>query len=139
MGSPAPPPSLSAIGLPLSLVIREPIVRIPAGRGRTPRSYRLCWINVPGQLSQLRAADLDGDGSADLAGLTATGQIFYSSNLLTWTHIPGTLSQLLAGDLDGDGQADLAGLTSTGQVFYSTNLATWNHIPGTLAQLILLQ
>ena len=112
-------------------MIREPIVRIPAGRGRTPRSYRLCWINVPGQLSQLRAADL--------AWLTATGEIFYSSNLLTWTHIPGTLSQLLAGDLDGDGQADLAGLTSAGQVFYSTNLATWNHIPGTLAQLILLQ
>ena len=80
-------------------------------------------------------SDLDGDGKADLAGLTGTGQIFYSTDRATWTNIPGQFAQLVVGDVNGDGRADLAGRTGAGQIFYSTNLATWNLVKGQLAVL----
>ena len=70
-----------------------------------------------------------------LAGLTANGQIYYTSNLSTWVNIPGQLSQLQVGDLNGDGWADLVGLTSAGQIYYTTNRSTWTRIPGALNQL----
>ncbi len=82
-----------------------------------------------------RYSDLNGDGRADLAGLTAAGQIFYSTNLSTWTNIPGLLSQLVAADLNGDGRADLAGIADNGQVVYSTNLSTWSSTGGQLDSL----
>ncbi len=81
-------------------------------------------------------SDLDGDGKADLAGLTGTGQIFYSTDRATWTNIPGQFAQLVVGDVNGDGRADLAGRTGAGQIFYSTNLSSWTNIPGALAQLV---
>ena len=79
--------------------------------------------------------DINGDVKADLAGLSGTGQIFYTTNLSSWTNVPGQLSQLVAADLNGDGKTDLAGLTSTGQTFYTTNLSTWTNIPGQLTVL----
>ena len=39
-------------------------------------------------------SDLDGNGTDDLAGLTAAGGIYYSTNLSTWTNIPGQLTVL---------------------------------------------
>ena len=81
-------------------------------------------------------SDLDGNGTDDLAGLTAAGGIYYSTNLSTWTNITGVLAQLVVGDFNGDGRADLAGLTSAGGIYYSTNLATWNYIPGQLNKLV---
>lgn len=80
-------------------------------------------------------SDFNGNGTEDLAGLTSSGQIFYSTDLTSWRNMPGILAQLRTGDLNSDGKADLAGLTGNGQVFYSTDLATWHNIPGILAQL----
>ena len=86
-------------------------------------------------LAQLVVGDFNGDGRADLAGLTAAGGIYYSTNLATWNYIPGQLNKLIAGNFNGDAYADLAGLTSTGKIFYTTSLSTWINVPGTLSAL----
>ena len=93
------------------------------------------WINIPGQLAQLRVGDLNSDGKADLAGIAGNGTIWYSTNLATWVNVPGSLAQLRVGDLNSDGKADLAGIAGNGTIWYSTNLATWVNVPGSLAQL----
>ncbi len=70
-----------------------------------------------------------------LAGLSSTGQVYYSSTLTNWTNIPGTtLNQLIIGDFNSDGVDDLAGINSTGKIYYSTNRSSWTNIPGTLSQ-----
>ncbi|MFZ1643664.1 MAG: M6 family metalloprotease domain-containing protein [Candidatus Contendobacter sp.] len=76
-----------------------------------------------------------GSSGLLLAGLTANGQIYYTTNLSTWTQVPGELVQLRVGDLNGDGKTDLAGLASNGSIWYTTNLNDWANIPGQLAQL----
>jgi hypothetical protein len=86
-------------------------------------------------LAQLVVGDFNGDGRADLAGLTSAGGIYYSTNLATWNYIPGQLNKLVAGNFNGDTYDDLAGLTNAGQIYYSTNLNTWTNIPGTLSAL----
>ena len=86
-------------------------------------------------LELLLVAGLNGDGKADIVGLTSTGGIYYTTNLASWNTFPGTLAQIVTGDLNGDGKADIAGLTSAGGIYYSTNLATWANIPGQLAVL----
>ena len=73
--------------------------------------------------------DLDGNGTADLVGLTSTGAIYYTTNLSTWTNIPGWLSQLAVGDLDGNGTADLVGLDANGNIYYTLNRSTWTTSP----------
>ena len=70
-----------------------------------------------------------------LAGLTSTGQIYYTPDLNTWVNIPGQLAQLQVGHFNDDGQADLAGLAGNGSIWYTTNLSTWTQVPGGLAQL----
>ena len=70
-----------------------------------------------------------------LAGLTSTGQIYYTLDLNTWVNIPGQLAQLQVGHFNGDGQADLAGLANNGSIWYTTDLSTWTQVPGGLAQL----
>jgi hypothetical protein len=104
------------------------------GRGSYQRTGHASSSNSlsPGAIN----SDLDGNGTDDLAGLTAAGGIYYSTNLSTWTNITGVLAQLVVGDFNGDGRADLAGLTSAGGIYYSTNLATWNYIPGQLNKLV---
>jgi hypothetical protein len=49
---------------------------------------------VPGNLSSLVVADLNGNGVDDLAGLTSDGSVYFSADLTSWTQIPGKLSQL---------------------------------------------
>ncbi|MDS4025679.1 MAG: hypothetical protein RKO25_01605, partial [Candidatus Contendobacter sp.] len=71
-----------------------------------------------------------------LAGLTAVGQIYYTSNLSTWTQVAGQLNRLQIADLNHDGQNDLAGLASNGSIWYTTNLSTWTQVPGALNQLV---
>ena len=72
-----------------------------------------------------------------LAGLSSTGQVYYSSTLTRWTNVPGTtLNQLIIGDFNSDGLDDLAGINSTGKIYYSTNRSSWTNIPGTLSQLL---
>ena len=80
--------------------------------------------------------DMNGDGTADLAGLSSAGQIFYTLDRRTWTNVPGQLSQLVVADLDGNGTADLAGLSSAGQIFYTLDRRTWTNIPGQLTRLV---
>ncbi len=74
-------------------------------------------------------------GGADLAGLDAAGQIFYTTDLATWTNIPGGLTSLVVGDFDNDGTDDLAGLNG-GRIYYTTDLATWTRIPDQLSSLV---
>ena len=80
--------------------------------------------------------DMNGDGTADLAGLSSAGQIFYTLDRRTWTNIPGQLTRLVAADLDGNGAADLAGLSGAGQIFYTLDRRAWTNIPGQLTRLV---
>lgn len=41
-----------------------------------------------------KVVDFNGDGLTDLAGVNASGQIYYTNNLQIWTQIPGVLSKL---------------------------------------------
>ena len=75
--------------------------------------------------------DMNGDGTADLAGLSSAGQIFYTTNRSTWANIPGWLDQIRIKDINGDGRADIIGL-SVGSIYYTTNLSIWTNIPGQL-------
>jgi len=84
----------------------------------------------------LPVGDFNGDGHSDLAGLTSTGQVYYTTDLQTWTYVPGVLAQWVVGDFNGDGHSDFAGLTSAGYIYYTTNLQTWTNIPGVLAELV---
>jgi hypothetical protein len=86
-----------------------------------------------GTLSQLVAADLNGDGRDDLAGINSAGQIYYTTDLTSWYWIPGTLSQLVAADLNGDGRGDLAGINSAAQIYYTTDLTSWYWLSKTAA------
>jgi hypothetical protein len=96
------------------------------------------WIQIPGNLSSLVAGDFNNNGIDDLAGLNASGAVYYSTNLSTWTAIPGamTFSSLVVGDFNNDGKDDIAGLTTTGSIYMTTNLSTWTSIPGTMASLV---
>ena len=74
--------------------------------------------------------------AGELAGLTESGQVLFTTNLSTWTQLLGTFHQLVSGDFDGNGQPDLAGLTADGSIYHSADLLTWIHIPGRLKQLL---
>lgn len=89
-------------------------------------------LSVPGALV---TGDFNNNGTDDVAGLSSSGQIWYSTNLSTWGNVPGTLTTLLSANFTPGGAAGLVGLTNTGQIFYTTNLTTWNQIPGTLAMI----
>lgn len=93
------------------------------------------WLEVPGILHQVACGDFNGDGKTDIAGVTSTGQIFYSVDCSTWQSVSGRLSQITAGDFDGDGRDDLAGLTNDGQIFFTTDLQNWQNVPGAFNQL----
>ncbi len=80
--------------------------------------------------------DLNGDGLDDLAGLTASGQIWYSTNLTNIDNIPGELSSIVTGDFNDDGNDDIAGVNSNGKVWYTTDLNSWTNIPGTVAAIV---
>jgi hypothetical protein len=92
--------------------------------------------------------DLDGNGKADVAAVTASGSISVLRNLST----AGTISfatkvdlaagtdpsSVVAGDLDGDGKPDLAVINSTNTVTTLRNLSTSGSISfaaGTAASL----
>lgn len=100
-----------------------------------PSEPSFSWLSLPGTLCQVASGDFNADGKSDLAGVTASGQIFYTLNYSTWQQIPGSLAQITACDLNGDGKDDLAGVTYSGQIFYSTDLQNFKNIPGTLSQL----
>ena len=52
------------------------------------------WTHIPGWwLDQIKIKDINGDGSADIVGLSG-GSIYYTINLITWTNIPGWLAVL---------------------------------------------
>jgi hypothetical protein len=111
----------------------------------------LTWMNIQGPLntkgnpkafSQLVVGDFNGDGHFDcLAGITTSGEVYYTTDLSTWINIQGPLnakgnpkafSKLVVGDFNRDGHFDcLAGITPSGQVYYTTNLSTWTPILGT--------
>ena len=48
-------------------------------------------ISFVGAPNLIAASKLNGDGKADIVGLTATGAIYYSTNLGSWYTVPGTL------------------------------------------------
>ncbi|WP_328954736.1 VCBS repeat-containing protein [Kitasatospora purpeofusca] len=108
------------------------------GRGNgtldTASGYSMWPGNGFGQVSDMVAADFNGDGRTDVAGKLSDG------NLLLWTgNGNGTLDTasgfsmwpdngfkdvhgLVAGDFNGDGKADIAGKLSDGNLLLWTGL-----------------
>lgn len=66
-----------------------------------------------------------------IAGVSSTGQIWYTRDLVTWARATGELAQVDAGSFEG-----LIGTTSMGAVWYTTNLSAWTAYSGTLKQVI---
>jgi subtilisin family serine protease len=87
---------------------------------------------------EIIVGDFDSDGlNDDLAGITVTGKVKYTTNLSTWITISGRLETMVSGDFDSDVlNDDLAGLNSTGMIWYTTNLSSWTNIPGRLVTLV---
>jgi len=87
--------------------------------------------------SPVVTGDLNGDGSADIAGIDTGGKVWYTTDLSTWTDIPGrTLEKIKTGDLDGDGDEDIVGVDASGRIWYTTNLSTWINIRGRLVEIV---
>lgn len=90
------------------------------------------WQSIEGLLEQIFTGDLNGDGRADLVGLTESGHIYYTTNAREWNTIAGQLETLTTGDVNGDGRDDIIGLTESGHVFYCMDLVNWQNISGQL-------
>jgi hypothetical protein len=84
------------------------------------------WPNVTWQ--GLTAADIDGDGAADMVGFVngawwlaqSTGNSFAVQNLVTWAPINWQDTRI--GDFDGNGVGDLAGRDPSSGFWWVTNL-----------------
>ncbi len=84
-------------------------------------------VNLCGDtaLTSVVSGDFNGDGRQDLAGVSPSGEVYYSTSLGAWVKIPGVVQSIVAGDFDGDGDDDIAGINPAGaisKVFYTTNL-----------------
>jgi len=117
-----------------------------SGSWKTSQSY--CGLNdgswkatnpnctpVPVCSSNLTTGDLNGDGRADLIGISSSGAIWYSVDFANWQQIPGQLCRAATGDLNGDGKIDLAGLSPDGHIYYTLDLVNWQMVPGILSRL----
>lgn len=94
------------------------------------------WQHLPGRFAQIATADIDGDFVDEIFGLTDSGEIYYTSDLLpAWQWLPGVLSQLATCDLNGDGIADLVGIAPDGYLYYTVDRLNWQWMPGILSQL----
>jgi len=92
------------------------------------------WLNIPGKLSKLYVSDIDGNGKADILGLSEFNNIYVSYDLLNWINIPGQLSVIQSGDFNKTRKGnELAGLNANGNIYYTGNLNNWTNIPGRLA------
>jgi len=120
---------------------------IPALMGLCVSGKRLNAYNSLSQLmppeqqvamtSPVITGDLNGDGSADIAGIDTAGKVWYTTDLSTWQDIPGrTLAKIATGDLNGDGNDDIVGVDASGSIWYRANLNTWISIKGKLADLV---
>jgi hypothetical protein len=91
-------------------------------------------VIFPSPVFSMAAADMDGDGDTDLAGLTSSGFFGVLRNegnaVLTTLEPfspPPDLRSLVAGDLDGDGRTDLAGARFAGvDVFFGSGAARFD-------------
>jgi hypothetical protein len=87
--------------------------------------------------SPLVTGDLNGDGSADIAGVDTAGKVWYTTDLSTWQDIPGrTLAKIATGDVNGDGNDDIVGVDGSGSIWYTANLGTWLSIRGRLVEIV---
>lgn len=82
------------------------------------RLYRLAGTALeaygtgcPGPVSDLAAADLDGDGDQDLVCAGPAARVWFNAGGAKWEGGPtlGELKLVAAGDLDGDGRPDVIG------------------------------
>ncbi|WP_344338932.1 glycoside hydrolase domain-containing protein [Kitasatospora putterlickiae] len=101
------------------------------GQLNTDSGHGLWPNNGFGQVSDLVAADFNGDGKTDVAGKLSDGTLLWWKGLGNgtldpasgWSMWPDTgfsaVHSLVAGDFNGDGKADIAGKLSDG------NLLLW--------------
>jgi hypothetical protein len=87
----------------------------------------LTFSQIPGTFVQLASGDFNGDGRSDLAGVTSSGGISFTTNLLSYANIagPGFLSQIKAGNFDGVAADDIVGSTVDGSLWLTTDRSTW--------------
>ncbi|MFZ1641528.1 MAG: choice-of-anchor Q domain-containing protein, partial [Candidatus Contendobacter sp.] len=131
---------------------------VPAGIATDQRGSG--FSRIVNNVVDIGAAEVQPPGSL-VAGLTSTGQIYYTTvapltagdegQLATdatdatamdalphanaWGNIPGQLAQLRIGDFNGDGEGDLIGVANNGSIWYTTNRGPWASVPGGLSQI----
>ena len=93
-------------------------------------TYLLTFHQIPGTFVQLAIGDFNGDGTTDLAGLTAAGSISFTTDLTNYTTIasPGFLTQMAIGNFTGISPADIVGVTLDGSLWLTTDRSTWTSI-----------
>ena len=126
---------------------------VPAGIATDQRGTG--FARIVNNVVDIGAAEVQPPGSL-VAGLTSTGQIYYTTvtalpapdgGLLVgddalpapranaWANLPGQLARLYVGDFNGDGEGDLAGIAGDGSIWYTTNRGPWTGVPGGLSQI----
>ena len=127
---------------------------IPAGTATDQRGAG--FARIVNNVVDIGAAEVQPPGSL-VAGLTSTGQIYYTTiasptagdeeqladddamgalpHANAWGNIPGQLAQLRIGDFNGDGEGDLIGVANNGSIWYTTNRGPWASVPGGLSQI----
>ncbi|MFS8103810.1 VCBS repeat-containing protein [Lentzea alba] len=110
--------------------------RVPFATGGTPVGSGF------DEFTEVRAADLTGDGHAELVAVNATGQLFYWENNMNTNPegVPylerkpagdgfGIYSDFVLSDVSGDGYADLTAWKPSGEVFHYANNINANGRP----------
>jgi glucose/arabinose dehydrogenase len=87
----------------------------------------LSLVQIPGNFVQLAAGDFNGDGRSDLAGITPSGTISFTTDLQTYTGIAGTgfITQMRTGNFNGVAPDDIVATTTDGSLWLSSDRVTW--------------
>ncbi len=100
------------------------------------------WNNIPGYLSQVVIADMDGDGRDDIVGsANSSGWVYMTTDLgQNWKWEGGQLKTLAVADINGDSRLDILGCTNNAEVWYTLNAMDtepiWYYMSGNLTKLV---
>jgi hypothetical protein len=90
-------------------------------------------------LVQQIGGDLDGNGTLDTAGLTASGELWVKLGTAAWKQIPAApLRQIVAGDFDARGHEQFVVLDMDAYIYLMDDVQAeqWRWIPGRLKAMV---